>query len=375
MPFDFVFTSPPFGGAGLRATPSGALPRQWLDHVAAQIEALSPTYLFIENSGLLFALPRRLPAIVARQVAVCDQDEPYPEAFVFGSPAAYAAVAHETPEAAMAFDLSYAFAELRVADRSRHVLDHDAVRYRCFEDKAAAKLARCLIEALARAGLHPLEWVPTRMPLSSKRWDGGQDGLLRLAQQPTWLQVTGGEKPSILPHAKWPGYAAAHFFLSDGVSSSAWKPKSPGRRREIYGEETPAHADVLHIAVGKAAPPASVASAIRGIALEPVGSNGQAPRWLRTVTLHPIEVLDPFVGSGSLSCAVGKSILPARLVGERRELRQSSAPTAETTPAPFRDEALARLLDLKRACAAEGRARGLSPGRTEDADDEQEDAA
>ena len=44
-------------------------------------------------------------------------------------------------------------------------------------------------------------------------------------------------------------------------------------------------------------------------------------------------------------------------------------------PAPFRDEVLARLLDLNRARAAEERALGLSAGRADDGDDEQEDAA
>lgn len=44
-------------------------------------------------------------------------------------------------------------------------------------------------------------------------------------------------------------------------------------------------------------------------------------------------------------------------------------------PAPFRDEVLARLLDLNRTRAAEERRLGLSPGRVENAEEEQEDAA
>lgn len=44
-------------------------------------------------------------------------------------------------------------------------------------------------------------------------------------------------------------------------------------------------------------------------------------------------------------------------------------------PAPFRDEVLALLLDFNRTCAAEERRLGLSPGRVEDAEEEQEEAA
>ncbi len=44
-------------------------------------------------------------------------------------------------------------------------------------------------------------------------------------------------------------------------------------------------------------------------------------------------------------------------------------------PAPFRDEVLARLLDLNRARAAEERALGLSPSRAEDTEEEQEEVA
>uniref|UniRef100_UPI0022EA2E1C Eco57I restriction-modification methylase domain-containing protein n=1 Tax=Falsiroseomonas oryzae TaxID=2766473 RepID=UPI0022EA2E1C len=44
-------------------------------------------------------------------------------------------------------------------------------------------------------------------------------------------------------------------------------------------------------------------------------------------------------------------------------------------PAPFRDEVLARLLDLNRARAAEERALGLSPGRAEEQDEEDAEAA
>lgn len=360
---------------GLRATPSGALPRDWLDYVASLIEALSPTHVFIENSGLLFALPHRLPAIVVRQVVVRDRDEPYPEAFVFGSPGAFAGVTHETPEGVTAFDVSEAFAELRVADWASYVPDRNSVRYVCYEKKAAVKLARCFIAALAEAGGLPLEWVPALQPLSINSGDGGQDGLFRLTGRPIWNQITGGEKPGILPRAKWEGFAAAHFFLAEGMSSSALKPTSPARRRAIYGQAAPETADILHVTVGKAASLASVASAIRGIAFEPASSDGRAPRWLRTVTLHPIEVLDPFVGSGSLSCGAGESILPARLVAEQHELRRVLAPTAEDRPAAFPDEVLARLLDPNCACAAEDRTRGPSAGRTEDAEDEQEDAA
>lgn len=44
-------------------------------------------------------------------------------------------------------------------------------------------------------------------------------------------------------------------------------------------------------------------------------------------------------------------------------------------PAPFRDEVLARLLDLNRVRAAEERALGLSPGKPDDADEDQDEAA
>jgi hypothetical protein len=44
-------------------------------------------------------------------------------------------------------------------------------------------------------------------------------------------------------------------------------------------------------------------------------------------------------------------------------------------PAPFRDEVLARLLDLNRARAAEERALGLSAGRVGDQDEEDAEAA
>jgi hypothetical protein len=44
-------------------------------------------------------------------------------------------------------------------------------------------------------------------------------------------------------------------------------------------------------------------------------------------------------------------------------------------PAPFRDEVLARLLDLNRTRAAEERALGLAPGRTDASDDDQDEVA
>jgi hypothetical protein len=44
-------------------------------------------------------------------------------------------------------------------------------------------------------------------------------------------------------------------------------------------------------------------------------------------------------------------------------------------PAPFRDEVLARLLDLNRARAAEERAIGLSPGKPDESDEDQDEAA
>jgi hypothetical protein len=98
--------------------------------VASLIEALQPRgYWIIAHRSLLFALPHRLPAIVARHVTVRHRDEPYPEVFVFGPPDAFARVTHETPEGATGFDASKAFAALRVADLGTHVPDRGAVRY------------------------------------------------------------------------------------------------------------------------------------------------------------------------------------------------------------------------------------------------------
>lgn len=298
MPFDLVYTSPPFGRSVLQERAPAAFRHCWLAHVASTIEALEPSHVLIESSGLKWAVRRRWPAIVTGQVTVCERDEPYPEVMVFGSPDGFARVTHETPEGVASFDVSEAFAELRLMDRVGHMLHHGALRYLCYEKKAAAKLARCFIEALAEAGGLTHESVPPLKPVSINSADGGQDGLFRLAGRPIWLQVTGGEKPGPLPSAKWPGFAAAHFFLAEGMSSSVFKTRSSSRRRAIYGDATLERADILHVAVGKSAPLASVQSAIRGIAREASRSDGQAPLRLRTVTLHPI-VCDLFAGGGS----------------------------------------------------------------------------
>jgi hypothetical protein len=295
-PIDAVVGSPPFTGRSDRPSALDGFDRPWLPQIGWLAEVLSPTHGFIESRGLILAIPRRFPAILAGHLSISEREEAYPEVFVFGSHADYEKVVHETAAGAETFEPPKAFAKLRVADWSGYLVGSSSVRYRVFKDKAAVKLGRAVVDAMGEMSGLPVVWAQPRKPIFTSTKDGGQDGLFKFGSQPIWIQVTGGDKPDILPSNKSPNQAAAHFFQPTGTSSSIIKTKSAGLRLEIFGDNVPALLDIIHLAIGKAAPVAMLRSEVRGVAREWVEEGRREPRVLRTVTVHPL-VLDPFVGS------------------------------------------------------------------------------
>ena len=289
LPPDLIYISPPYNA---KAKPCSALAGlisslPWLREMAPLLEATWDTHVFISDGNLVFMLPYGLLKTLCGRSP--DPSEPYPEAFVFGSGDAYAGIVHETAAGAMLFDPAQAFAAMSVSDRSQFILDPFCGNksYRCLSAMAAEKLGRCVLNAAAKAKGLPARWIAPREPITDGTADGGQDGLLEIGNHHFWAQVTGGRTPDILPSAKGPNKIAEHFFIPEG--SSQMKGGKLAKRQKLFRDRMPAQADVLHLAVGKAAP-LGLPRAIRGVVWGKAAENGIERRFVQTITIHPLMI-------------------------------------------------------------------------------------
>ena len=154
---------------------------------------------------------------------------------------------------------------------------------------AAARLGILIMRAAAQAAGKP--FVLHSPDPSASVADGGGDALVQIGELFFWLQWSGGSTISILPHKKWPRQFALNFFRT---GAGPLDEKALERRKRIFGELAGVRADVIQIAINKAAPVRGPLHPRRGFAMETGAPPGARPRRVWTysalvlVPRHPL---------------------------------------------------------------------------------------
>jgi hypothetical protein len=257
----------------------------FLSACAPLLTRLSNSHRIFYRHGLVLAVPNLLVDALANRAAPPEPGEAYPEILLLARGFLLTPITGETVRSARLFDVAEAYKTMWL-EPTAGGKDLANFQMRALKAEAAVKAAKYALGCAATATGLDWSFVERQQGLSENIGDGGADLGLLVDGVLSWVQVSGGDRPELLQHAKWPDTFSRSFFETEQgpIRSGAAK-----RRAIVYPSVAGRSGNVLQIAVGRA-PPLARYRNTRGGSVERQPPSGKAPLWSRTATLTILTV-------------------------------------------------------------------------------------
>lgn len=265
--------------------------------VTALAAAVRPLMRGLGNSHLLLrggmdlwiAVPRRLVQILRGKVDVPQPSDGEEAIVVFTTRTALARRVGSLSGVTGMMSLETGLQALHI-DPPFSLDEASSFRLLPLMGKPAAKLGLLIMRATAHRACEQFEILTPGPAVPCSVPDGGGDALIRIGDHFFWLQWSGGETISIIPDAKLPRYFGRNFFRT---AEGDLLPGALKWRRRLYGDLADAHADVIQLAINKAAPVRGPLYPVRGVTREAGIPAGARPRTLWTYSTLLLVLEEP----------------------------------------------------------------------------------
>jgi hypothetical protein len=253
----------------------------FLSTCAPLLTRLSNSHRIFEKPGVVLAIPDLLIDCLASRAAPPQPGEPYPEILLLALGPKVTVISGQTVGSARLFDVADAYKTMSL-EPTAEAEDLAKFQMRVLKGDAAVGVAKFALRFAAEATGLTWSFVERERGLSENVGDGGADIGLLVGQVLSWVQVSGGDSPDLLPYAKWPDTFSRSFFETE---QGPIRPGAVRRRAIVYPSAAGKCGNVLQIAVGRA-PPLARHRATRGGSVERRPPSSTPPFWSRTVTLN-----------------------------------------------------------------------------------------